>query len=92
MWVADGGRAHQGGRDVRHVCRHGLAEGCGSHPKVTYGEKKVSKSSAVTPLLLCGDGGTCSYRTASTMSFTSYLQGRITTRSGLSSWLHRLAA
>lgn len=41
--IADGRRTHQGGRDVRHVCRHGLAEGCGRHPKVAYGEKKVSK-------------------------------------------------
>lgn len=45
--VADSGRAHQGGRDVHHVRRDGLAEGCGSHPKVAYGEKKVSKTSAV---------------------------------------------
>ena len=44
MLVADGGRAHQGGWDVRHVRRNGLAEGCGSHPKVAYGEKKVSKT------------------------------------------------
>lgn len=47
MLVADGGRTHQGRRDVRHVRRNGLAEGCGSHSQVADGEKKVSKTSAL---------------------------------------------
>ena len=28
---------------MRHVCRHGMAEGCGRHSQVAHGEKKVSK-------------------------------------------------